>query len=207
MKRDRGLSLIELVVAMALFALVAVFGTQTLNVTLKNRDAFSAHDTRARDLNLALALLRADLERAAPVVFFDADSAPQSALASDGPGRFSLSVHALPATDGRSATPFGRVSWRLDPGAGQLMRRSHSDGIERLVLTGVNELRIRSFHSEHGWVSGIGPGLTQNTPDATDGDTSFAQVANRFSDSLPIALEVTLDVGGIGGIPVLEVLP
>lgn len=207
MKRDRGLSLIELVVAMALFALVAVLGTQTLNVTLKSRDALSALDNRARDLNVALALLRGDLERAAPVVIFQAGAAPKSALASAGVGQVSLSVHALPAIDGGVGTPFERVSWRLDPGSGQLMRRSHSTGAERLVLTGVNSLRIRSFHKGHGWVLGIGTGLKQNTPDVSDGDTSFAKVANRFSDSLPMALELTLDVAGIGEIPMLEVLP
>lgn len=207
MKRDRGLSLIELVVAMALFALVAVLGTQTLNVTLKSRDALSALDDRARDLSVALALLRGDLERAAPVVFFQEGAGPKSALATVGAGQVSLSVHALPAIDGRLATPFERVSWRLDPGSGQLMRRSHSDRAERLVLTGVNTLRIRTFHEEHGWVLGIGTGLTQNTPGASDGDTSFAKVTNRFSDNFPMALEVTLDVVGIGEIPILEVLP
>lgn len=208
--RERGLSLIELVVAMALFSLVAVLGMQTLNVTLKGRDALSVHDDRARELGVALALLRSDLERAAPVLFYQLGSAPLSALSSDGPGQFSMSVFAFPTVDGTQSPPFERVWWRLETRSGQLFRRGSTAGaavVERPILSGVQSLRIRSFHKEQGWVAGIGRGLAQDIPGIADGDMTFARVANRFTDSLPMALEVTLAVDGIGEIPVLEVLP
>ena len=40
-RRDQGITLIELIVAMALFALVAVMGLQALNGMLRSRDRLS----------------------------------------------------------------------------------------------------------------------------------------------------------------------
>ena len=56
--RDRGLTLIELVVAMAVFALVAVMGLQSLSGSLRMRDGLTARAEDSAALAQAIAVLR-----------------------------------------------------------------------------------------------------------------------------------------------------
>ncbi|MGP6086813.1 type II secretion system protein GspJ [Antarctobacter jejuensis] len=212
----RGLSLIELVVAMALFALVAVMGTQTLTGTIRTRDALTERDSRDRDLALTLALLRSDLDRLAPMLFHAPGGPPQSALHHDPTqGRVHLSVTALPGDP--SAEPFQRAEWRLDRATGRLMRRSwpatsparaDQRSAERRLMTGVEALRLRSFWPGFGWVEGTGIDLRPpgSAPGATDGDTAFALLANQYSDLLPLAIEITLTVEDLGDIRIMEAM-
>ncbi len=212
----RGLSLIELVVAMALFALVAVMGTQTLTGTIRTRDALTERDTRDRDLAVALALIRSDLDRLAPMLFYAPDGPPQSALYHlAAEGRVNLSVSVLP--NDPSAEPFQRAEWRFDRATGHLLRRAWPAtsparagqvGAERLLLSGVQALRLRSFWEGLGWVEGTGIDLRppNAAPDASDSDAAFALLANQYSDQLPLAVEITLTVDGLGEIRVTEAM-
>lgn len=215
MRGTRGLSLIELVVAMALFSLVAVMGMQTLNGTIRTRDALTGRDDRDRALAVTLALLRTDLDRAAPVLFYPPDGPPQSALSLDAGGaRMGLTVSAL-APD---AAPFQRVEWRFDRAAGTLSRAAwpvtepSQAGLrssDRILLTGVSAFRLRSFRKGQGWIDGIEAGapvpVTGSAPG--DEDRSFALVANRYGDGLPTAVELLFSVETLGEIRLLEVLP
>ncbi|WP_323769595.1 type II secretion system protein GspJ [Antarctobacter sp.] len=214
MRRDKGLSLIELVVAMALFALVAVMGMQTLSGTIRSRDVLTARDDRDESLGVTLALLRSDLDRAAPLLFYPPDNPPQSALhqvASEG--QFGLSI-AAPVGAG---APFQRAEWRLDRDDGLLSRRfwpvttpdrAGQRSPERVLLTGVQALRLRSFWTGYGWVEGAGADLFAESPPpgAADGDAAFALVANTYSDMLPAAIEITLVIEGLGEIRLMEAL-
>lgn len=214
MRGDRGLSLIELVVAMALFALVAVMGMQTLNGTIRSRDVLTARDDRDQDLGLTLALLRSDLDRVAPLLFFPPDSPPQSALHQvAGQDQFALSIAAPTGAD----APFQRAEWRLDREAGVLSRRywpvttparDSQRTPEREFLAGVQALRLRSYWTGYGWVEGTGADLFANAPppSAADGDAAFALLANTYSDTLPAAIEITLVLDGLGDIRMIEVL-
>ncbi|MCR9272934.1 MULTISPECIES: type II secretion system protein GspJ [Mameliella] len=214
MKGTRGLTLIELVVAMALFSLVAVMGMQTLNGTIRTRDALGGRDDRDRALAVTLALLRSDLDRAAPMVFHAPDGPPQSALTFDG-SVLALTVSAL---DGTTA-PFQRVEWRYDRATGGLSRASWPVSApasaaqrnpDRVFLTGVESVRLRSYWEVQGWVEGAGAGLVgpaADAPDALDEDRTFARVANLYSDVLPSAVELTFNLDGLGEIRLLEALP
>lgn len=211
---SRGLSLIELVVAMALFALVAVMGMQTLNGTIRTRDALTARDGRDRDLSVTLALLRSDLDRMAPLLFHAPEGPPQSALFFDpARARVHLSVSALAGDP--APEPFRRVEWRLDRDRGELVRRAWPSTSpartgqvtsERVFLTGVRDLRLRSYWGGFGWVDGTGLDLRPPAaaPGASDADAAFAVVANQYSDSLPLAVEITLTIDTLGEIRLLE---
>ena len=216
MRGTRGLTLIELVVAMALFSLVAVMGMQTLNGTIRTRDALGGRDDRDRALAVTLAQLRSDLDRAAPMLFHAPDGPPQSALSLDRAGAvMGLTVSAL---DGTMA-PFQRVEWRYDRATGGLSRASWpvtapgSDAQrspDRLLLTGVESFRLRSYWEGQGWVEGaagvlVGP--VAGGPDTPDEDRAFARVANLYSAALPGAVELTFTLDGLGKIRLLEVLP
>lgn len=215
MRGDRGLSLIELVVAMALFALVAVMGLSTLNGTIRSRDALTLRDDRDRALALTLALLRTDLDRLAPVLFYPPEAPPQSALHADpAAARIGLSI-AAPTADG--GHPFQRAEWRLDRATGTLLRsywpivtpaRADQHSAERAFLTGVTGLRLRSYWGGIGWVEGSAAALmaAARAPDSTDGDAAFARVANTYSDSLPLAIEITLTLDSLGEIRIVEAM-
>ena len=67
--RDRGLSLIELVAAMAIFALVAVMGAQALGGMIRLRQGIAARSAEAAALDRTASLLRADLAAVVPMLF------------------------------------------------------------------------------------------------------------------------------------------
>jgi general secretion pathway protein J len=217
MNGTRGLSLIELVVAMALFALVAVMGLQTLNGTIRTRDALSDRDNRDRDLALTLALMRTDLDYLAPLLFYPPQGAPESAVhLDDGGGRFGLSIAVAGEADGGAT--FQRAEWRLDPDSGQLSRsvwpvtmpdRVNQRHRDRVLLSGVQSIRFRSYWIGLGWVAGTGTNLfgrANAPPDPADGDAIFARVRDVYSDTLPAAIEIVFTLDGVGEIRILEAL-
>lgn len=211
----RGLTLIELVVAMAIFALVAVMGLQTLDGTIRTRDALSLRDDRDRALAVTLALLRADLGHAAPLLFYAPDGPPQSALHQDpAQGRIGLSRAVAPEP---GQAPFQRAEWEFDRAGGTLSRsfwpvvdpaRASQRSPERVLLSGVSGLRLRSYWTGYGWVEGSGAALldASDPPDNADDDAAFAVLANRYSNQLPAAIELTLTLDGLGEIRILEAL-
>ncbi|WP_270725272.1 type II secretion system protein GspJ [Shimia sp. Alg240-R146] len=212
--RDHGLSLLELVVAMALFALVAVMGLQLLTGTLRMRDRLETTATETAELSRALALLRADLSAAVPLLFQPPDAgAPRSALVST-PDGFHLSTTGQPDLPPIEALGFHRIEWRVTPD-GTLARRlwpvlspasATAQSPEIPVLTDVTDLSLRSFWTGQGWVSGTADPapIVAATPAQ---DTDRGPIAtNSYTDQLPVAVEVTLQTRAHGTLVVLEVL-
>lgn len=209
--KDQGLSLIELVVAMAIFALVAIMGAQALTGMLRIRDGLErrSHDTAA--LAQASSLLRADISAALPLAFFPpASPLPQSAIRQRD-GVFSLSVGGAPdlQPNGPAEARHHRVEWSVQNG--KLTRRvwpvlypadPDSLGPEQVVMTGVLGLRLRSYLDETGWIDGL-PGQTGPATPGFDADTGGSGF-EQYSNDLPAAIEVTLVTQDYGDIPILE---
>ncbi|CUH89342.1 PilD-dependent protein PddD [Phaeobacter sp. CECT 5382] len=233
---ERGLSLIELVVAMAIFALVAVLGTQALTGMIRMRDDLAARSDQAATLAEATSLLRADLAALVPMLFYPPDRAPpRSALRfARGTGRASLKLSVAGQPDfhkdvprltagqtTRQTGPIGlstqRVEWQLQ--AGVLSRgfwptltpaRSASRSPSVPILTGVQDLRLRSYWPQIGWVDGASTlqasaADTATTTTAADSD-SAAFAAEVYSSSLPLAVELTLISDEFGKISLVESL-
>lgn len=118
MNRDRGLTLLELVAATAIFALVAVMAVQALTGGLAQRRVIARVDAEQAELARTLALLRQDLEARVPLPHLPAAGGAEAALAPRS-GGFALSRAGVRAGDG-----FARVTWRVDAGEGRLLRRS-----------------------------------------------------------------------------------
>ncbi len=215
MRRDRGLTLIELVVAMALFALIAIMGLQAMTGTLRLRDRLTEMDDAAHQVGQALALLRHDMGAAVPIVFHPPEGAPQSALHSGG-GALSISVAGQPQMPFERGTGLNRVEWRLDA-SGTLTRRvwptlaplrDSQQTQESRVLTGVTDMEVRSYWPQRGWRRGTSSGTLREAQvsGSTDGDTGLSAVIENYSDTLPLGLEITLVTRDHGRLVLVESL-
>lgn len=223
---DQGLSLLELVVALALFALVAVMGVQALHVTLSHRDRLLSHHSDSMALAQTLALLRQDLAAAQPRLFFPiGTAAPLGAMVATGSGSgsaagFDLSIGAhlrLDPATGQEHLGAARVIWRLNPDLMRLERQvwtalvpQSPDQLSAVqpLLDGVQDLSLRSYWDGVGWVpglrapQGVQPGGSQT---ASSGQDSLVTLVDLHSDQLPVAVELTLVQPG-GDITLIEVL-
>ena len=138
-----GFTLIELVAALAIFALVAVMAAQALNGALRQRDALAARDDAALALGRSLALLRRDLESALPMVFVATDAdAPEPALRLIGgaAGGFALSIGGNPRLPGEPGAGLARVQWRVDP-TREMLTRQHWPGLAPAGTNGAGPRR------------------------------------------------------------------
>lgn len=219
MKAPRGLTLIELVVALAVFALVAVMGLQTLTGTLRLQDRLGGEADRAAALAATAALLRADMGAAVPVLFRAPGGELRSAIAVTPEG-LSLSRGggwALgPGPEAVTQGQLQRADWRIDPATRRLTRRlwtsltpgaASAAGPEVPVLEGVTGWSLRSYWPGQGWQAGLGaPPAARTGPDSGDTDRGAGLAPSTWSDTLPAALEITLQIDGLGPLRLLEVL-
>ncbi|WP_135507075.1 prepilin-type N-terminal cleavage/methylation domain-containing protein [Roseovarius aestuariivivens] len=219
----RGLTLIELVIAMSIFALVAIMGVQSLTGALRLRDRLAATVEETSDLGRATALLRNDLSAAVPMLFYPPDAPRADAsldIAAKGMG-IALSVGGqagLSLAPGRpAASARQRVEWWLDPAEGLLFRRAWSSlypdspsdvSPDVAMLEHVEAIELRTYWPGYGWVVGLRP---EGMPDpgafesAVDSDTG-ALTRSILTDMLPLALDVTLVIGDLGEVTITEVL-
>lgn len=217
--RDAGLTLIELVVAMAVFALVAIMGVQALTGSLRSRDRLVALDAESAELGLALSLLRADLGAMVPMLFYPPDGPPRGALDLGPRGReIGLSLAGQPVLPPMGGPGLHRAIWRHDPVPRTLSRQiwpvlspAEPGGAapEVVVLNGVTGLTLRSHWQTVGWVPGAradGIGVVPDAPGPADSDGATATVPSRYSSTLPQAVELTLDTLRHGRIVVMESL-
>lgn len=213
-----GLTLIELIAAMAIFALVAVMGLQALTGALRMRDRLDGMAQQAGELGLGLGLLRNDLSAMMPLLFHPPSGGTRSGLDLSGDGTvlsFSIGGQAdVPPVD---SLGLHRVEWRFDAGQQALLRRAwpvlnpanaRAAGPEVPYLTGVRALRVRSYWPQKGWLPGVASGEPRSAPTAgpEDGDGPLVAVINSYSDTLPEAVEVMLELDGFGPIRLVETL-
>ncbi|MEM8848451.1 MAG: type II secretion system protein GspJ [Pseudomonadota bacterium] len=206
--------MIELVVAMAVFALVAVMGLQALSGTMRLSERLTELDTETAELGKALALMRNDLASIVPMLFYPPQSVPQSSVAISGDGRLGLSLAGQPGLSPRH-TDRHRAVWRVDAGTGGLVRQfwptlipAEPGQLSRAmpVLANVTDLRLRTFWPSIGWVEGATPPLGASVaalPRAADGDAAGPPPAAYFS-TLPLAIEVTFQTARYGEIRLVE---
>lgn len=188
--REHGLTLIELVVAMAVFALVAVMATQSLSWAMDRRDRLSGQEAALSEVARAEALLRRDIAALVPVVIPEG-GVTENALAWDG-ARLGLTVAGMTTLDARGQivrAGMTRVTWLLEGG---VLSRQQGQGPAVPVMAGVTGLGLRSFDARGGWQDGI---ATQSFLATLDSDNAGAS----FSTTLPagVAVEITRASGVI----------
>ena len=212
--RQSGLTLIELVVAMSVFSLVAVLGLQALGGTVRLSERAEDMASRHAEVSRGIALLRHDLDAVVPLLFFTPQKGPRSAIEA-GPDGFALSLSGQSRAQAPGAAPSGaRAVWRLD---GDLLvraawptlrpARAAQLGPERAVLGGVERIAVRSYWPDPGWVDGVVPPIGTPVPReaAADGDRRGA-APEGYSGALPVAVEITLTLAGLGPVTLVEAL-
>ena len=172
--RDAGITLLELVVVLSLFALVAVMGLQALNGAMLADQRLRKVDTETAQMARALTLLRNDLKAADSRSFWPpgADEPKRAFIdlsAADGVLEFTIS--GQPVLPGTQAAGFSRVIWRHDRETDRLTRQvwpvlrpatDRAQAPEVEMMQGIVGLNLRAFTGEElGWVAEYG---TENRP-------------------------------------------
>jgi len=210
-----GLSLIDVVVAMAVLALIATMGLQSITGTLRLRDGMADRASETDQLIFASALLRNDLSAVVPLGFYPPGDAPLQPGVSHLGEQLGLSVTGqLGTTVDPSEIRFLRAVWTLDPETDVLSRQvwpalspaTASQITDPMpVLTGVTGWRLRSYWPETGWADGLqNPTLTPRFEPAGDSDIPVA--VEVYSSTLPLGMEVVLETRAWGEIVLVEAL-
>jgi general secretion pathway protein J len=155
MKR-RGFTLAELLVALALFGLIAGAAVAMLGLGVRSRAASGEAQARQADLVRTRSLLRADLGQAAPRRWRDAGgrSLPAFVAGAGGPLLFGLVRRGWGNEEGAARASLQRVEWRLEDGrlvrAAAPMLDGAAMGPPAALMTGVRAARVR-YHVNGGW--------------------------------------------------------
>ncbi len=83
--RDRGFTLVEMLVAMTVFSLLTAAASGLLSVGLRNADIFDKADAATRELQIARTIMRADFTQVARRPVRDAYGAARPAMFTGGP--------------------------------------------------------------------------------------------------------------------------
>jgi len=201
-----GFTLLELLIAIALFALLGLGTYRMLEAVLRSDEVVRAQETQLRELGRALWSLERDLIQAVPRPIRDGYGDEQNAflgqLASLDEGvAFELTRSGWRNPTGLHRANLQRVRWRL---AGDSLERLYWVVLDRdvdsqprvqRVLDDVSALRLRYLDSESGW--------HEEWPPFEFGRSDPEQQARR----LPAAVEVSFEHPRFGSISRLLRLP
>lgn len=192
MSRNRGFTLVELLVALAIFALMSAFAYRGLTGMLESREVLASESRKWRDVALFVGRFERDLHAVLNRRAASASGAPQAAVSSTidtGAGQtpglsFTRSGGAL--HDNALAAP-QRVAYRLREATVERLAWPAVDAAPRSepgvvpVLTGAKALNLRFLDARGEWR-------------ATWGLFGSAETMANAREALPAAVEMTLEL-------------
>ena len=181
----KGFTLLELLVAIAIFSLIGLGANQVLRSVMESNDRVRAGAAGYTGLNLAFSLLGRDFNQFVPRRVRDGYGEPLGALVFEG-GDYAVEFTRGGWTNpgGRRRSKLHRVAYVLDEEE-KLLRRlfwtvldraEDSEPVGRVILEGVTDLRITGIFPE-------------------DGEATLEQEAleDETADSFPVAVEVAIN--------------
>ena len=149
MTRRAGFTLVEVLVALAIFAMIASAGVGLLSFAIDNRLAVRDASERTAAFQRARALMRADLGQAAPRRVRGADGAPQAAFELGGEALFAVTRRGwINPGEARRASK-QRVDYRLIDGRLERRVRERLDGARpaepQVLLENVQSARVTAI--------------------------------------------------------------
>lgn len=156
-QRVAGFTLLEIIVVVLVFSVMAAMAYGGLNTVLRTREGIEAAMTRTAELQRAFLRLRTDLQnlRDRPVRDGFGDAEPAFSSAEKGPVSLVRGGWRSPLDSSRSSLE--RVIYTFEDG--ELRRASHpvldlpqrTDPVELTLLTGVEEVRWRFLDATRQW--------------------------------------------------------
>jgi general secretion pathway protein J len=171
---SRGLTLVEVLVALAILGLLSILGYRALDSTLRVRDRASVEAGRWRELSFFFDRLRDDVDQPASRGPRQANGAPLPVWRGNDS---SLELAAL----GRDANPLRHVAYRLNAGVVELLLWPAFDAapgtmpeVHQLVGA-VRSLHFRYLSRSRVWIEAWPPKAGENeTPLAVHVDLTLA---------------------------------
>jgi general secretion pathway protein J len=184
-----GFSLIELMVALTIFAIIAVISQQSMLSAMAQSSRLSEHSTDLAELELAVSLVTRDLENIAPRPIRSGLSNSEPALVLSGNGQnLTFTRGGLVDPTGRARSPFLRVAYSAAKGAEAGVERGTWTQIDRpssavprqaALWSGIDAIHFQVY-ADGQWV--------ENWPQPDNADLAV----------LPDGIAVTLDTKNWG---------
>jgi general secretion pathway protein J len=209
--RQSGFTLLELLVAMGIFALMAAMAYGGLNVIMKEREATDQRAARLAHLQTSFFWLGRDIEQAInrPIRDEYGDRQPALSSADIGIYRLELTRAGWRNPAGRARSHLQRVAYSVRDNQlirsywNVLDRAQDSQPLETVLLDGVIRMDLR-FLASLG--TGLNPGQNQGAPEWNENWPDNGTGATP-TDDLPVAVEITLETESEGRITRLFRVP
>lgn len=193
--KQAGFTLLELLVALGIFALLAAMAYGGLNAVMKAKAVTDQHAARLSQLQMTFLWLGRDIEQTVERSIRDEYGDRQPAMVGVETGRYQLELTRTGWRNpsGRARSNLQRVAYGLRDGEliraywNVLDRAQDSQPLETVLLDGVNKLELRFLNDKNKWVDS----WPNNTLGSPSSDTPAAP---------PRAVEVTVETETEGSI-------
>lgn len=174
--RERGFTIVEMLIALAIFGMITAAGVTLLSVSARTQESSDRILGELGEIRRVHALMSADFVQAAPRLYRDDQGRTQRAFAGEGGSEGMLLLFVRRGWDDGEGGGVQRVGYRLADGALERISFAHVDGggsaTAVRLLGAVRGLRLRYRDREGAWLEDWQP------PDGT---------------RLPLAVELVTD--------------